>query len=81
MESENYVNSSSDDNSKEKITKNEEINKFTSYNKNYKYIDKYKNNIPFDLKIDKYYYHYIYHKKINEDFIYRCKYANACKVK
>ena len=30
MESENYVNSSSDANSKEKITKNEEINKFTS---------------------------------------------------
>ena len=82
MESENYdcVNSSSDDNIKEKITKKEEINKFTAYNKNDKYIDKYKINIPIDLKIDKYYFT-IYHKKINEEFVYRCKYANACKVK
>ena len=52
----------------------------TEYNKTYKYIDIYKLNIPIDLKIEDYYYHYKYSKNTNKEIVYRCKYPNKCKA-
>ena len=52
----------------------------TEYNKIYKYIDIYKLNIPIDLKIEDYYYHYNYSKNTNQEIVYRCKYPNKCKA-
>ena len=46
----------------------------------YKFIETMNINIPLDLKIEKYLYHYKYIKKITKEIIYRCKYATTCKV-
>ena len=73
--------SSTYDITNEKIEEKDDINKFKAYDKNNKYIEKDKINILLDLRRDKYYYHFIFQRKINEEFIYRCKYTNACKVK
>ena len=76
--------------SEEEIIKEENQNNYNianiikgsldDYKNSYKYIDEFKTNIPIDLKIEKYQYHYKYIKKINKEVIYRCKYANSCKV-
>ena len=73
--------SSTYDITNEKIEEKDDINKFKAYDKNNKYIEKDKINILLDLRRDKYYYKFIFQRKINEEFIYRCKYTNACKIK
>ena len=54
--------------------------KLEDYKNSYKFIDEFKTNIPTDITIEKYQYHYKYIKKINKEVIYRCKFANTCKV-
>ena len=54
MDSDNYdcINSSTDDIKNEQIEEKEDINKFTEYNNNYKYIEKYKKSSKKNLFID-----------------------------
>ena len=61
----------------EKSIKKEE---FEDFKNSYKYIEELKINIPLDLKIDNYLYHYKYIKKVDKKVTYRCKYATSCKV-
>ena len=57
------IDNSSDDNEKESFKKIIKINKniIKIENKLYKFIEIKNINIPIDLKIDKYYYHFKYH--------------------
>ena len=50
------------------------------YQNSYKFIEEFKTNIPTDIAIEKHQYHYKYIKKLNKEVIYRCKFANSCKV-
>ena len=70
------IDNSSDDNEKESLKKIIKIKK----NMIYKFIEIKIINIPVDLKIDKYYYHFKYHTLDRSNYIYRCKYATYCKV-
>jgi len=64
------------------LTEKASINKgkLSEFNKAFKYIEDIDLNIPLDLRIEEYSYYFKYYKKINKEIIYRCKYANSCKV-
>lgn len=46
----------------------------------YKNIEDKDIKIPLDLKIENNEYHYKYHNTTKTKYVYRCKYANICKV-
>ena len=75
--SEENPNIDEDEQLKEAIIKKNELENSKNM---FKYIESFNINVPLDIKIDKFSYHYKYIKKVNKEIIYRCKYATTCKV-